>query len=203
MAQLWSDYTDAMISDIDSAIGNKYGKLNLRKFLSDPTKFAAQPNISSDVQKMRDDTDTYFDTILGGLADRRKSLDDSLLKAEALTGQLSGNISMQAKQNRLPLVRPVSIDRDTSRDDIIYVESADSGVMALIEKLASSATYIADNTGTFNDRKIGEWIFGGDKSYVIRVYVPDNELVLVENSRNELNSLFDISMNYIKGAGGK
>ncbi len=198
---VWSSYTDVVISDIDSTLGNKYGKLNLRKLLADPSRYAAQANIVSDAQKMKKDIDGYFDGVLGGLSDQSKALDASLSKADSVTSQLMGNISMQAKQNKLPLIKPVVIDRDITRDETIYIDGADGGVLALISKLVENSTYVADSTGSYRNMKLGEWVFGGsNKTYVLRVYVPQNEVMLIEGARNEIDRLFGVAVDYLENA---
>ena len=200
MAELWSDYANGVISDIDADLGNKFGKLNLRKLLSDPTKFAAQPNVVSDAQKIKTATQDYFDDILDNLSDDKKRLDVDLAKADSVTSQLAGNISMQAKQNKLPIIKPALIERDLSRDVIIYIDSVDSGVTSLVEKLAANSMYVADNTVAYKGRKIGAWVFGGRKTHVLRVFLPQNQVVMLEGARDEINGLFDIAMNYLKSA---
>ncbi|MFI5412386.1 MAG: hypothetical protein ACHQX1_00660 [Candidatus Micrarchaeales archaeon] len=190
MAELWGDYTDILVNDIDGELGNKYGKMSVRKFLTDPSKYIS-PNIVSDSKKMRDDVNAYVDKRLEGMAEEKKALDNSIMKAETITNQLAQNISMNSKQNKLPFIKPALLERDLSKDEVIYIDYVDNGVMALIERLAASSTYIADNTGSFKDHKIGEWVFGGAKNYVLRVYVPQNDAMLTEMARDELNVLFD------------
>jgi hypothetical protein len=198
MAELWSDYTDIIITDMDSALGAKYGKVNVRKFLSSPAKYAALPNISSDAQRMKSDANEYLDGVLEGLSEQKARLDDGLLKADSLTGQLSQSISMLAKQNRIPVIKPAFMERNTADDQVIYIDSVDSGVAALIEKLVANAVYIADRTDTYENRRVGEWLFGGQNSYIVKVYVPQNEVMLVQGAKDEINSLFDVAINFVK-----
>ncbi len=198
MAELWSDYTDNIITELDAVAGAKYGKANIRRFLSNPAKYASQANINATMQKMRNDANAYFDGRLGDLSAESKTLSDNLIKADSITGQIAQNISMQAKQNKVPIIKPPLIERDVTKDQTIYVDAVDGNVMTLIEKLVTNAMYIADNTGTFDNKKVGEWVFGGKRTYVLRVYVPQTNVVLLRGSRDELNALFDVAADYIK-----
>ncbi len=201
MAELWSDYTDSLISDIDTQLGSKYGKMNLRRFLGNPGKFAEQPNIGADFQNLRKDTDAYIDALFADLGTERQEFEDSLLKADTMTAQLGNSISMQAKQLKIPFIKPALMERDDSIDEKIYIDTVNTDVFSLIEKLATNSVYIADNTEIYRERKIGDWLFGGRKNYVLRVYVPQNQAMILSNSRDEINGLFDIASALIKRAG--
>jgi len=198
MAEFWSDYTNTVISDVDADLGNKYGKVNLRKFLSNPAKFVEQPDIQTVAQGIRKDTNAFIDSILEGLDKEQRDLENSLAKADSITTQIISNISMQAKQNKVPMIKPALIERDQTQDVTIYIDNMDSSVLALIEKLAANATYIADNTTTYSDRKIGEWLFGGRKNYILSVFMPDNQAMSLQDTKTEINGLFDLAMDFVK-----
>ncbi len=198
MAEFWSDYTDSLISDIDEELGSKYGKMNLRKFLTNPAKFAGQPNFSADSQNLRKDTESYIDAMFEGLGKEKQDFEDSLLKADTMTAQLSNNISMQARQLKIPIIKPAMVERDDSTDEKFYVDTVNTDVFALIEKLVSNAIYIADNTYTYMDRKVGDWLFGGSRNYVLRVYVPQNQAMLLTDAREEINGIFDAASGTVK-----
>ncbi len=198
MAELWSDYADNIITDVDTSMGAKYGKMNVRKFLNNPGKFAAQPNVLADAKSMQDDVDAFIKTLLGEMSDQAEALNDSLEKADSITGQLSQNISMQAKQNRIPIIKPVLIQRNNSNDQVIYLDTADSSVITLIEKIIPGTTYIADSSANYDGHKIGDWTFGGAQNYILRVYVPQTDIILLNNSKTEIGKLFDAAVSFIK-----
>jgi hypothetical protein len=197
MAEFWSDYADNVITDVDTELGNKYGKMNLRKFLSNPAKFADQPDFQTAAQGMRKETNAFIDGLLDGLQKERRDLDNALAKADSITTQITSNISMQAKQNKVPMIKPVFIERDQTRDVAIYIDNMDSSVLGLIEKLSADCTYISDNTATYSDKKIGEWLFGGRKSYILRVFMPNNQAMALQDAKSEINGLFDIAMEFV------
>ena len=198
MADLWSDYTDFVIDNIDKSIGKKY-KMSLRDLLTDPESFSPDPNIQNTIKSMADDVNAYMDQALSKMSAQKQELDDNLTKADSVTKQLAQSISMQAKQNRVPFIVPVSIDRDDTKEEVISVDSAGSDVLALIEKLAASSTLIADFTTQYDNSLIGNWFFSGPKNYTINVYLPDSDVISMQDSRAELLGLLDAASAMIAG----
>ena len=198
MADLWSDYTDFVIDNIDKSIGKKY-KMSLRDLLTDPESFSSDPNIQNTIKSMADDVNAYMDQALSKMSAQKHELDDNLTKADSVTKQLAQSISMQAKQNRVPFIVPVSIDRDDTKEEVISVDSAGSDVLALIEKIAASSTMIADFTTQYDNSLIGNWFFSGPKNYTINVYLPDSDVISMQDSRAELLGLLDAASAMIAG----
>ncbi len=198
MADLWSDYTDFVIDNIDKSIGKKY-KMSLRDLLTDPESFSPNPNIQNTIKSMADDVNAYMDQALSKMSAQKQELDDNLTKADSVTKQLAQSISMQAKQNRVPFIVPVSIDRDDTKEEVISVDSAGSDVLALIEKIAASSTMIADFTTQYDNSLIGNWFFSGPKNYTINVYLPDSDVISMQDSRAELLGLLDAASAMIAG----
>ena len=198
MADLWSDYTDFVIDNIDKSIGKKY-KMSLRDLLTDPESFSSDPNIQNTIKSMADDVNVYMDQALSKMSAQKQELDDNLTKADSVTKQLAQSISMQAKQNRVPFIVPVSIDRDDTKEEVISVDSAGSDVLALIEKIAASSTMIADFTTQYDNSLIGNWFFSGPKNYTINVYLPDSDVISMQDSRDELLGLLDAASAMIAG----
>lgn len=198
MAELWSDYTDMLINGIDKQVGSKY-KFSLRALLTDPTKYAAQQNVQMAIDNMKEDVDNYIDGRVKALADEQRSLDDAASKADSITGQLGRSISLQAKQNNVPMIKPVTVDRDTAREETIYIDAVDNGVASLVQKLVSSSMLVADLSVSYKNYTVGSWLFSGSKNYVLSVYMPDSTLLALEASRSEINNLLTSASNFIKG----
>ncbi len=198
MADLWSDYTDFVIDNIDKGLGKKY-KMSLRDLLTDPESFSSDPNIQNTIKSMADDVNAYIDQALSKMTAQKQELDDNLTKADSVTKQLAQSISMQAKQNRVPFIVPVSIERDDTKEEVISVDSAGSDVLALIEKLVANSTMIADFTTQYDNSLIGNWFFSGPKNYTINVYLPDSDVISMQDSRDELLGLLDAASSLIAG----
>ena len=199
MAELWDDYTDVIITSIDESIKGKY-KFSLRDILTNPSEFSSQPNIQTDVANMSNDVDNFIDNMLSSLNDEKKALDENLSKADDITKQLAKAISMYAKQNKIPFGVPVSLNRDETKDEVITVDSADSDVLALAEKLVASSTMVMDFTYKYGKSEIGSWFFSGMKNYVLDVYLPENNIIMLNASRDEIKDILNTSLMLLQGS---
>ncbi len=198
MAELWSDYTDAIIKEVDKQVGGKFS-FSISDFLNDAPKYASERGIEVTISNMREAVNSHIDELLQELPEQVKALDDSIAKANAITRQLSQNISIQAKQNNVPLIKPMQIERDAAREETITINSVDDQTIKLAGKLISTSNLVADFSYQYKDSRIGSWFFSGNKDYTVSVYVPPSDAFSLELSRIELNSLFDAAANYIRG----
>jgi len=171
----------------------------LRALLTDPSKYAARQNIQISLDNLKEDADKYIDGKAKALEDEQKSLDDLASKADSITGQLARSISLQAKQNNVPMIRPVNVDRDTNREVTVYIDAIDNDVTTLVQKLAASSTLIADMGTSYKNYNIGSWLFSGSKNYVLSVYMPDSEIFALDASRSEIDGLLAGASSFIKG----
>ena len=199
MADLWSDYTDNIISIMEDEIKNKYG-ISLRDIFSDPTSALGIDNIDTKIANAEEDVNKYIADVDASLADQRKVLADNASKCDSITKQLNQNIMMHTRQNNVPLIKPDSIDRDESRDEVIYISNVENGIMNLIGKLIASSNLVADFTTNYNEYSIGNWFFSGPKNYSIRVNLADNPLLILDATKEEVASLFDVVKNILKGS---
>ncbi len=198
MADLWSDYSDGIIKNVDKQIGVKY-KLTLRSLLMDPSKYVSQPNIQMTIENLKEEVGKYFDGRVNEMEVEKKAFEDAAMRSDALTGQLSQSISIQARQNNVPMIKPVAVERDTDEEEKIYIDSVDNSVIALVSKLVLSSLLIADFTTTYGNYKAGEWLFSGHKNYVLSVYMPSNGYLQLQSSRDEIIALLDTASGFIKG----
>jgi hypothetical protein len=198
MADLWSDYTDMLIAGIDKQFSSKY-KFSLRALLTDPTKYASQQNVQVTIDNMKEEADKYLDDRVTALGAEQKDFDDAAAKADSISGQLARSITMNAKQNNVPVITPVAVDRDMTREKRVYIDTIDSSVTMLIEKLAASSMLIANLSTTYKEYTFGSWLFSGNKDYVVSVFVPDSSLLMLEASRIELDGLLLSASSFIKG----
>ncbi len=189
MANPWSDYTDEIISEVDDELGTKY-KMSVRRLLAEPTKFMKIDGIGVTVRNMHEDVTNYVDDMLEDMADEQKKFENDVAKAVGITQQLSQNIMMQAKQNKIPFITPAAMERNEAAEEIIYIDNVDSNVLALAESFVKNANLIADFSYNYKDDKIGSWLFDGEKNYMLRVYLPPSQILYLETSKEELENLF-------------
>ena len=198
MAELWSDYTDMLITGIEKQAGTKF-RLSLRSLLEDPTRYAAQQNIQITIDNMREEADKYIDEKIDALTEEQKNLDDAASRADSTTKQLGQNIISQARQNNIPVVKPVTIERDATKEERLTIDTFDNSIMSLVQKLVASSTLVADLGGSYKKYSIGSWLFSGSKNYLLSVYMPDSTLLLLETSRAELDNMLASASSFIKG----
>ncbi len=199
MADMWSDETDGLLRDVDKKLGSKY-KMTVRDLLANLPKYAGQSDISVTIDNMREDVNKYIDGLLEKMPAVTRDLENSMAQANSITRQLSMNIGMQAKQNNVPVIKPVDITRDTDEEEVIAINAVDEQVLKLVEKLVGRSNLIADFSYPFKTYSIGSWFFGGDtKNYTIDVDIAPNDAYDMEMSRQEINDLFDQSLNFVRG----
>ena len=198
MADLWSDYTDSLLKEMDNQTKSKFSA-PIYDVLGNLDKYTSQPNISTTLANMREYANMYIDGLLKNMPKEVKALDDSVAKADAITRQLAQNISMQSKQHDIPLIRPFSFIRDDAEDEIIELDTVDDQVIKLMEKLASKSNVVADFGYQFKDKAIGSWLFGGEKNYLVNVHMPANNAMSLELARAEIGTLFQSAMDYLRG----
>ncbi|MEM3841363.1 MAG: hypothetical protein QXN59_01560 [Candidatus Micrarchaeaceae archaeon] len=189
MESEWSDYTDAVITNMEGVIKSKYG-VQLRELLSDPASIK-QGNVLDKLPGIRADIEAYLDELADSMGQERRVVEDAMEKAAAITAQLAQNISMQSKQYKVPIFKPVVLDRKDDDDTKIYVDNIDQSTLAVIEKLASWSTIIFDQTYKYKDYSIGSWLFSGQKAYSVTVYTPASEYISFEYTKEELETLLD------------
>ena len=199
MADMWSDETDGLLRDVDKKIGDKY-KMSVRDLLANLPKYAAQSGINVTINNMREDVNNYVDGLLAKMPAVTREMENSMAQANSITRQLGMNISMQAKQHNVPIIKPVGIDRDTDEEEVIAINTVDDQVLKLVEKLVGRSNLIADFGYPFKTYSIGSWLFSGDtKNYMINVDMAPNDAYDIELSRQEVNDLFDESLNFVRG----
>jgi len=197
MAEIWSDYSGAIISDMDPMIKKKYG-FALSDLLTNPKKFAGTEDIGIKIGNIKEEVDSYIDAQKQEALKKETNFSNMLERADSITGKIAQRISVIAKQNNVPSIKPVAIDRNTDNEEHIYVDSSDDSVMALVEKLAASSMVIADFTTDYNDRKLGEWYFSGHKNYTLTVYMPTSNIMLLDTSKEELDALLGAASDFIE-----
>lgn len=197
MADLWSDYTDVLIDVIDDQLKDRYGGITLRALLTTPSKFADKQNLSATVQEIHADVNKYIDDRFMTLEEQALDTDKNAAKCDSVTKQLGQSIVMEAKQNRVPLIMPAYMDRDTTRDEVIYISDVDASVSALVSRLIASSVFISYTFDTYKEYQIGTWFFSGDKNYVISAYLEPSEVINLTNSKAELDELLDAAAEYV------
>lgn len=196
MADDWSAQTDLLISIMEPTIKSKFD-ISLRELLNDPSKYSNIEGLDTKVGNIEDAVKEYINTTIDGMPEEKKNFENDALKCDSVTKQLGQNISLQAKQNSVPLIKPDSMDRNRDNEETVYISSVDNSVLSLVQKLAASALFIADFSNSYRNYNIGEWLFGGAKNYVIRVNLQPSAIITLDSAKDELNALLDQVVNFV------
>ncbi len=197
MAEMWSDNADVIIKNVDKDIKAKY-KFSLSEFLTNPADYASVPNVAITVSNMKEYVDEFGSSLLEGLDEEKKKLDDDAMKCDAVTSQIAQAIKAEARQSKIPIIKPATMLRDEGKEEVIYVKDASGDVLGLVSRLVDSSLMIADFTRQYENYQIGEWLFSGNKNYVLRVSLDPNPYLNVEASVKEINGLLDAAADYLK-----
>lgn len=197
MAEMWSDNADVIIKNVDKDIKAKY-KFSLSEFLTNPADYASVPNVAITVSNMKEYVDEFGSSLLEGLDEEKKKLDDDAMKCDAVTSQIAQAIKAEARQSKIPIIKPATMLRDEGKEEVIYVKDASGDILGLVGRLVDSSLMIADFTRQYENYQIGEWLFSGNKNYVLRVSLDPNPYLNVEASVNEINGLLDAAADYLK-----
>lgn len=193
----WSEEANTVIEDLSQDIDDKYG-IKLKDLLMNPAFYVSKSGIDVTFSNIREEVEGYINNMLEQLGDEKKEMEKDGLKCDAVTKQLSQNISMQAKQNNIPIVKPSDMDRNTDFEETIYINNVDNGTIALVAKLAGSASFIVDLSTTYKTYNLGKWLFDGQKNYVVNVAMEPNVYMDFDNVKEEIKALMDGVENTLK-----
>ncbi|MEM0154564.1 MAG: hypothetical protein QW814_01880 [Methanothrix sp.] len=196
----WSENTNDLIESLAPVINDKYG-IAFKDLLLNPTFYISKKGIEATFESIREEVDDYVATTMKGLEDEKKDFEKDGLKCDAVSKQLAQSITMLTKQNNIPIIKPVSIDRSSDNEEVIYVNNIDSGLTALMAKLAATSNFVADFSTTYKTYNLGQWLFDGQKNYVINVSMEQNSYMDLDQAKDELKIIMDGVENYLKSQG--
>jgi spore coat protein CotF len=198
MAEILSNYTQSLVKDMDKEASTRFS-LSISDMINNLDKYETRPNIKVTISNMKEYANKYIDNALNSISKEARNMDDDLSRIDSMTRQLTQNLSMQAKQHGIPIIKPFNVARDTSKEETIEIDSVNDQIIKLMERLAVKSDLIADFSYTFKDRMIGSWLFSGAKNYAVNIHVPQNEAMNLELAREELNGVLDAASSYLSG----
>ncbi len=198
MAELISDYTQSLLKDMDKEAGDRFA-IPISDAINNLDKYASRPDIGVTISNMKEYANKYIDNALGSIPKEARDMEDDLSRADSMTRQFAQNLSMQAKQHGVPIIKPYNVTRDTAREEIIELDSVDDQTMKLVERLVMKSDLVADFSYSFKDKTIGSWLFSGAKNYLVNVHLSQSDALNLELAREELNGIFDAAARFVSG----
>lgn len=182
--------TMSFVKTIDKQLGDKY-IITLEDVLSDASALKRKGNPKEAIGNLKGDVNSYFESLLKSLEEEEKRFTQELESANELYRKISEFILAKTQAMSIPLVKPISVERDEEKEETIVIAVDDTSVDLLITRLISNSTYIADTSTTYKNYKIGSWLFSGPKNYNITVNPPSSIILNIESSRDDINSRLD------------
>lgn len=186
----WSDQTELFINEIDDTLSKS--NLSLRDLMLNPDKYANNKDTSSQIKSMKSAIDTYFDNLEESMADEKETFEKDLATKDELYNRIDEVISSKSALARVPYIKPSFLDIDNDRAEQIMVDEYNGSVDALLVKLINASTYAANISGSYNKHMLGSWVFSGNKTYVVTITPPSSPIMVMEDSRAEINNLVSV-----------
>ncbi len=196
--QAWNSYTDYLINVIDAKLNRKYD-ITVRDLFTDPSRFAGKQGISNTIGSMKADADGIIDALAAVRSSDKDAFNASLPKLDAISKKIAAVVTTQAKQSGIPIINPDAFNRNESDDIVIAISNADADVQALVQKLASASLFIVDMSVSYNNYLIGSWLFSGNRNYLLNVYMEQNDFVMLQSSKDEIDAMFAYALSTING----
>ncbi|MDE1845742.1 MAG: hypothetical protein KGH53_00445 [Candidatus Micrarchaeota archaeon] len=185
-----SSETSSFIKTIDKQLGDKY-VVSLQEIVADQNALARKQNAKEIVSNMKGDVNSYFDSLLKNLEDEERRFTAELQSASTLYAQINDHIKAKAQSMNVPMIKPVSVERNEEGEETIIISAEDTAVELLVGRLIGSCTYVADLSTTYKTYTIGSWLFSGEKNYNLSINPPSSVILNIEESRDEINFRLD------------
>jgi hypothetical protein len=177
---------DLIIDDIDNTIAGKY-IFTLRDLLENPTDYADTPDIGKEIDKLKEDINSYFEKRRAEASEQISKYNEDALKATRLAEKLEMVVRDKAKSVKKPFVTPVFFVRREDEDEVIFIDNYDTSYEALIEELAKASMFIVDSSMPIETFKVGRWVFVGEnKNRGLYIFFPVNPIGMFDVAKDQI-----------------
>jgi hypothetical protein len=178
-------YTEGILRNLDKEIKKKF-KLSLIEVIENPSDYISRDGIDRKLANIEEYVDSAIGAMIDGAKDSAKVQDLRFQKSEDLTRKIASYVKAHAMQNGIPIIAPSALEVRLEGRDRFYVNDLDASVSRFIERLIDSSKFIIDMTENIGDRKVGAWLFSGDKDVVVGVHCPRSSMSMMRASRAEI-----------------
>ncbi len=191
-------YTEELLKRIDKNVKKRF-KTSVFEVIENPSNYVQRSGSDKEILEISNFVMSEIDSIIGGVSNKAKDLHDHAVKTDEMSKRFSSYISAHAKQNDVPILKPASSEVSYANKDQFYVGWMDDSTTHFIEKIIESSNFIVDISRHYDDYTAGRWLFCGKKDYVLGVYAPKMSIVLLKESRSEINRMLKEAYNSVKG----
>ncbi len=197
MKKLWSDYAEVIINRVTPSIKAKYN-INITDLISNPSKFMNTDSISNTIENIKEDISKSTDQIINSYGAAKSKLEDEMDKAASISDKIKQHINLYAKQNNIPVIKPLFFEVDEQQKETVYIDNSEDSTLKFIEQLISISNVIFLSTIEYNNHIVGEWLFSTPtKNYVLRINIPTNPVYEIESARTEILDYLDSTKEYV------
>jgi len=177
---------DLIIDDIDNSLTGKY-IFTLRDLLENPTDYADTPDIGKEIDKLKTDITSYFDSKKAEASEQITKYNEDALKATRLAEKLEMVVKEKAKGMKKPFITPVFFVRREDQDEIIFVDKYDTSYEALIDELTKASVFVVDSSVPIETFRVGRWIFTGEsKNRCLYIFFPVNPIGMFDVAKDQI-----------------
>ncbi len=191
-------FTEGMLSRLDKEVKKKFG-LSLVAIMEDPSSYMNEEGIAIKLSRISD----YVEKETGLMLDRAKgstrSFHESASKADELSRRMESYISAHARQNNVPVVKPAGVELPMLDKNRFYISEMNDSTSRFLEKLVESSSFVVDMTRSYDNLKLGSWLFGGERECIVAVNLPRNSLLLLRAARAEILQRLKEASDSVKG----
>ncbi len=191
-------FTEQMLRRLDNEVRKKFG-ISLSAIMEEPSTYMNQKGFAVKLSRITDYVDKETERMLKQAKGSSRAFHESAAKADELTRKIGSYISSHARQNNVPVLKPASVELPMLDKNRFYISELDDSTTQFIEKLVDSSTFVVDMTKSYDNLKLGRWLFGGERECIVGVHSPKNSMLLMRAGRAEILDRLKEAADSVKG----
>lgn len=191
-------FTEGMLNRLDKDVKKKFG-VSVHAVIKDPSAFIGEDGFAVKLSKITDYIDSETARMIEQSKGAGRAFHESAAKTDDLTRKIGSYVSLHSFQNNIPFIKLANVELPVEGQSRFYLNKMDDLTSKFIERLIVSSSFIVDMTREYDGIKLGSWLFGGEKQYVVSVHAPKNSLLLLRSARAEMLERLAEASDSIKG----
>jgi hypothetical protein len=187
-----------MLKGLDRDVRKKFG-VSLSSVIDDPTQYMNEKGFAVKLSRINDYVEKETGRMLEQARGTARAVNEGLAKSDDLTRKVGGYISSHARQNNVPLVKPAGVELSVRGSNRFYISDMDDSTTKFIERLVESSSFVVDMTKSYDNLRMGAWLFSGDRNHIVAVHAPKSSVLLLMTGRAEILQRLREAGDSIKG----
>jgi hypothetical protein len=191
-------FTEQLLNRLDKDVKKRFG-VSLTSVLAEPSAYMNQKGFAVKLSRITDYVDKQTERMIDQAKGSSKAFHESAARANELTRKVENYISSHARQNGVPVIKPASVELPAADKNRFYISEMDDSTTRFIERLVDSSAFVVDMTKSYDNLKMGSWLFGGDRECIVGVHAPRNSMLLLRSGRAEILDMLQEAADSVKG----